>query len=1000
MDYKANIMRVALLSLSLSAAGLSGSDATAANPATNASTNANTISDTASNPGVQHRSFPDVNLPEPANGEHAIGLLGDKLPDVAAAYEMTTSQFARLIRTDKTVWLDRKAHIFYVEIEAPTEFADPASGGEIQTALSEVETFSLNSRPGAPRTIFLDFDGHITTGTAWNNSYNVTNINSPAYNTDGTSASFTQLELDRIYLMWQQVAEDFSPFNVNVTTQEPSADKITRTTSSDQTFGTRVIITQDNFANCGCGGFAYLRIFDDYGSNGDYYKPAFVFNSSVVGAGEAITHEAGHNLGLSHDGQSGGPSYYEGHGSGATGWAPIMGVGYYRQLVQWSKGEYPQANQLQDDIQVIQNYGAPLMLDDHGDSIANASALTEFPNGDTTTLDASGLIRRNDDIDMFSFTAGVGSFTLNISPSDVSPNLDILAQLYNSSGGLIASSNPTSSLPATLSGSFSSGGEYYLKVDGTGKGDLSTGYSDYGSLGRYTITGSVQNDSNLQAPTAVAASVGYVPGYAPITASFDGSASSDDIGITSYSWDFGDGNSGNGVSPSHEYLAPGEYTVTLTVTDTDNLTDSDTVPTSVVNQAPIAVASADSYSGSAPHSVQFDSTGSQDPDNSGTISYAWLFGDGNGSSSANPSHIYTSQGTFTPGLTVTDNLGATDSITLSDISISAPAYLDQYAQGEILGAGSVTGNYTYTFDNSSVQTIREREPGGRKSSRYSYLQHTWLFSIIPGNTVTIHLDAWMTNSSDNDQMRFSYSVGGSAFTQFTVINNTSSADPISFFMPQGTSGDVRIRVGDTDQTPGNRSLDTVYIRELYISSETLQGGDVPATPTLQSATPISSSQIDIDWTDTSDDESGFNVERSDDGLNWVSIDSVSANVTAFSDNGLMANSTYYYRVTAFNGYGSSVESNTVSATTEAASPINLTATGRKVKGVKHIDLQWYQYQSVDIYFDNDDAVPANGGSGEPYSYDLNTGQKGGGTHTIQVCNAGGGDCSEVVTVVF
>ena len=995
MDYRANIIRVALLSLSLSAAGLSGSDATAANP----TTNTNTISDATSNPGAQHRAFPDVNLPEPANGEHAIGLLGDKLPDVAAAYEMTTSEFAKLIRTDKTVWLDRRAHIFYVEVEAPTELAESDPGGEIQTALNEAETFSLNSRPGAPRTIFLDFDGHTTTGTAWNNSYNVSNIYSPAYNTDGTSASFTQLELDRIYLMWQQVAEDFAPFNVNVTTQEPSPDKITRTTSSDQTFGTRVIITQDNFANCGCGGFAYLRIFDDYGSNGDYYKPAFVFNSSVVGAGEAITHEAGHNLGLSHDGLSGGTNYYQGHGSGATGWAPIMGVGYYRSLVQWSKGEYPQANQQQDDIQVIQNYGAPLMLDDHGDSIANASELIESPNGDTTILEGSGLIRRRDDMDMFSFTAGAGSFTLNISPSAVSPNLDILAQLYNSSGTLIASNNPSSSLPAAISGSFANGGEYYLKVDGTGKGDLSTGYSDYGSLGWYTINGSVQNDGNLQSPTA-AVSVGYVPGYAPITAFFNGSASTDDIGITDYSWNFGDGGVGSGVSPSHEYQAPGVYNVTLTVTDTDNLTDSDTLAISVVNRSPIALANADSYSGTAPHSVQFDSTGSKDQDDLGTITYAWLFGDGNGSTSANPSHLYAAQGTYSPSLTVTDNLGAEDSVTLSDISISPPAYLDQYAQGEIFGAGSVGGNYTDTFDNSSAQTIRERESGGRKSSRYSYLQHTWLFNVTPGNTVTLHLNAWMTNSSDSDEMRFSYSVNGGAYTEFTSIQNSVDMGLASFLMPQTTSGDVRIRVEDTDQTPGRRGLDTVYIRQLYVSSETLLGGDVPESPTLQSAIPISSSQIDIGWSDASDDESGFNVERSTDQSSWSSIGSVGANVTQFSDSGLSADTTYNYRVTAFNGYGSSLESNAISATTEAASPINLTATGRKVKGIKHIDLQWYQYQDVDIYFDNADAVTFSAESSEPYGYDLNTGLKGGGSHSIQVCNAGGGDCSEVVTVIF
>ena len=58
---------------------------------------------------------------------------------------------------------------------------------------------------------------------------------------------------------------------------------------------------------------------------------------------EAASHEAGHNMGLSHDGTST-AAYYGGQGSGATGWAPIMGVGYYKNLSQWSKGEYALAN--------------------------------------------------------------------------------------------------------------------------------------------------------------------------------------------------------------------------------------------------------------------------------------------------------------------------------------------------------------------------------------------------------------------------------------------------------------------------------------------------------------------------------------------------------------------------------------------------------------------------------------------------------------------------------
>ena len=103
-----------------------------------------------------------------------------------------------------------------------------------------------------------------------------------------------------------------------------------------------MLITRRTFYNCSCGGVAYVGIFDNVG---DTYKPALVF-FDMLGSGnekyvaEAISHEAGHNMGLNHDGAAG-TGYYQGHGSGATGWAPIMGVGYYQPLVQWSKGEYP-----------------------------------------------------------------------------------------------------------------------------------------------------------------------------------------------------------------------------------------------------------------------------------------------------------------------------------------------------------------------------------------------------------------------------------------------------------------------------------------------------------------------------------------------------------------------------------------------------------------------------------------------------------------------------------
>ena len=97
------------------------------------------------------------------------------------------------------------------------------------------------------------------------------------------------------------------------------------------------------------------------------------------------------------------------------------------------------------------------------------------------------------------------------------------------------------------------------------------------------------------------------------------------------------------------------------------------------------------------------------------------------------------------------------------------------------------------------------------------------------------------------------------------------------------------------------------------------GGPPPAAPSDLTATGISSSQINLSWTDNSSDETGFKIERKIEGGSFLEITTVAANSTSDSDTGLAASSSYTYRVRAYNGNGDSDYSNEAPATTQSGS---------------------------------------------------------------------------------
>lgn len=197
-------------------------------------------------------------------------------------------------------------------------------------------------------------------------------------------------------------------------------------------------------------------------------------------------------------------------------------------------------------------------------------------------------------------------------------------------------------------------------------GALAVGFEDFplGEIGEIASLG------DNQPPTA-AYTMSETAGTVPLLVSFDASGSIDpEGGGLIYEWDFGDGTTDSGIAVEHNFVVAGNYDVILRVVDTGNrfhsVVYSVAVATLTGNLLPTATFST-IING---QDVDFDSTGSTDPD--GTIvSWLWDFGDTNSSSAENPSHTYAADGDYTVTLTVTDNMGDYDAF-VQILQIGAP----------------------------------------------------------------------------------------------------------------------------------------------------------------------------------------------------------------------------------------------------------------------------------------------------------------------------------------
>jgi hypothetical protein len=357
----------------------------------------------------------------------------------------------------------------------------------------------LSSLPSSPYKIYLDFTGATINSWAGFSPGTLT-----PYDQDGDPTTFSPSEIQSIDQIWARVAENYSPFNVDVTTIDPG------------NYGTnkavRIVISgSGSWYGTPAGGISQVGSFHDTNINANTNGTVFVFpgwlaNGTAKYVGIAASHEAGHAFGLVHQSTYNGNVKTAEYGPGTwpgdpnhpfstpgTGYkSPIMGLGYYADRALWWYGQSStSANIYQDDVSIIS-----ANVFGYRPINPNVSIGTALSFADTTgNIAAAGIIRKTTDQYYYSFTTPGGPANINMDvarfvDSNGSPSvigmLDSKLQLFDSSGNLIMSagtaaapSNPI--LDASLSMSLS-GGVYYVAAESIG---------NYGDIGQFTMNGSI-----------------------------------------------------------------------------------------------------------------------------------------------------------------------------------------------------------------------------------------------------------------------------------------------------------------------------------------------------------------------------------------------------------------------------------------------------------------------------------------------------------------------------
>lgn len=540
----------------------------------------------------------------------------------------------------------------------------------------------LDSDPSVTnRVIYLDFDGQVVTGTSWNTAFNTPTIN----------AAPSTLSQASIIQVWKRVSEDYRPFSVNVTTD------VAKFNAAPANRRIRVIITPTSswYPNS-VGGVAYLNSFS-WGGNPD--TPCWVFENnlsySAKNVAEAAAHEVGHTLSLRHQSVWNSScvktaEYNPGIGSGVTSWAPIMGVGYSKNVTIWHNGTNSQSCTTLQFDHGSSGITGPNFLSYRTDDVGNTLGTSKLLMLNSALVLDSGIISTPTDVDVYKFDLCNNRYvTIDVKPwaldtvNYAGANLDVRLTLVNANtSATLAVDTPLTRLNARI-GMNLSPGSYYFVVDGGG----SANYSDYGSLGLYYIRITSNNvpvitsNFNYSGQLCTGSSIQLTD------------ASTGNPSVWSWTLTGGNPSTSSLQNPQVIYNSPGIYSITLSATNSTASTCPVT-KTIQISSSPTVSVSSSSNAICSGQSATLTA--------SGASSYSWNTGSTSSSIIVSPAS--------TSVYTVSGNSGSCSQTKTISILVNPVPTININSSSDTLCAGNsatltVTGATSYSWITGSTSSV-------------------------------------------------------------------------------------------------------------------------------------------------------------------------------------------------------------------------------------------------------------------------------------------------------